>query len=141
MSDKDNGQCRVFVYGTLKKNNCNNVVLRGSNAVFMGRDYIEGPWTLGIMGGLPAVFDAGDENNRVYGETWMGDEGMLAACDLLECHPTWYKREKVLSARLEKRVWIYIMQDTWDNVDVEWPDSGMYNPSSQEKKFWKQYNG
>jgi len=134
----DKGQVRVFVYGTLKSRHCNNLVLKESNAELLGRDSITGNFALAQIGGLPAVFDTLEDDgiSTVRGEIWAGDEDMLAACDMLECHPTWYKRRKMISDRLNKRVWVYIMTDQCVTLELQWLDEGLYNPTADEKRYW-----
>ena len=67
---------KVFVYGTLKRGHGNHVLLRGSD--FLGPSFSKSPGT-----------------TRVIGELYNVDELTLNHLDMLEGHPTWYKREQI----------------------------------------------
>ena len=51
----DKGKVRVFVYGTLKLNHANAVVMNNTGAQFIGHDCIEGNFDLYDLGGFPAL--------------------------------------------------------------------------------------
>lgn len=113
---------KIFVYGTLKSDHCNNGVLgfyrsQGIKAVATGIALY------GEQGGLPfAVRGEG----KTYGEVYEIDAAVLAALDRFEGHPQWYARELTaveLCDRRRVRAWIYLNQDAYLHPKVpdgEW---------------------
>jgi gamma-glutamylcyclotransferase (GGCT)/AIG2-like uncharacterized protein YtfP len=147
MTDKqeiDAGKVRIFVYGTLKKAHPNNLVMRNANAEFLGHDTITGRFIMYDLGGIPAVVPTDedefpDDLNQIKGEIWMGDEEMLAACDMLEGHPNFYIRRKIWSDMLKKRVWVYFMDETWEHRACDIVPDGLWAPVEDERTFWNNY--
>jgi gamma-glutamylcyclotransferase (GGCT)/AIG2-like uncharacterized protein YtfP len=134
------GKVRVFVYGSLKRGHPNNVVLKScTGAQCIGVDYIEGKFDLLDFGPFPALAwdDDVKGDNKVYGEVWAGDEEMLAACDLLEGHPTFYKRQKVWTKLNEVRAWVYVINNDWRDEADDIVTSGLWHPTDNELKVWK----
>ena len=86
---------KLFVYGTLKQGFNNHKYLL-SEASFLGREYLEGNFTMIEMGMFPGVI-AGGEGTGVYGEVYAVTEKELEACDGLEGHPSFYKRTEMES--------------------------------------------
>jgi gamma-glutamylcyclotransferase (GGCT)/AIG2-like uncharacterized protein YtfP len=137
-----NGKVRVFVYGSLKRGQPNNVVMRScKGAVCLGIDYIEGRFSMHDFGPFPALVWDGDNDdpkvNTIYGEVWAGNEDMLAATDMLEGQPHFYKRAKLWTKGGRDRVWAYFLNSEWvDEAEAEVP-GGIWKPTATELKQWK----
>ena len=82
---------KVFVYGTLKRGHGNHVLLRGSD--FLGPSLTKEIYTM-YRSGIPFVSKS-PGTTRVIGELYNVDELTLNHLDMLEGHPTWYKREQI----------------------------------------------
>jgi gamma-glutamylcyclotransferase (GGCT)/AIG2-like uncharacterized protein YtfP len=137
----DEGKVRVFVYGTLKEGHPNNLVLRNSGAKLLAFETITGPFIMHDLGGIPAVIhDDSGEQNTIKGMVYYGDEEMLAACDMLEGHPNFYKREKVWSDLLKRRVWVYTMQEAWEGNAQDICEDGLWAPTEKETAFWSNFD-
>ena len=103
---------KVFVYGTLKSDHCNNSILgefrsKGIKAV------ANGIALHGKQGSLPFAVHG---NGKTYGEIYEIDAAMLAALDHFEGHPQWYVREMILVELCDGRrvhAWIYLNQDAY----------------------------
>lgn len=133
----DIGKVRVFVYGTLKEGHPNNLVLKNSNANLLSYDTITGPYIMHDLGGIPAVIhSAPGDFNTIRGMIYYGDEDMLAACDMLEGHPNFYKRTKVWSDMLKRRVWVYMMDSVWEENAEDILADGLWAPTQKETDFW-----
>lgn len=93
----------LFVYGTLKRDFGNNRLLQDSK-------YVADATITGVMrslGGFPCVSLNGDYT--VYGELFEVGPEVLAACDRLEGHPSWYVRTKVRTNKGD--AWVYLIED------------------------------
>ena len=109
----------LMVYGTLKRPFGNNRLLVTHNASFIGECVTRDPWFWMAGTGIPFLYLAprdqrkdNDMLSKAKGELWRVDDAGLAACDRLEGHPNWYKREKVLVEidGRKAKAWVYIMQ-------------------------------
>lgn len=136
---EDKGKVRVFVYGTLKMGQVNNPLMSKSKADFLGYDTITGNFKLYDMGGCPALTHAEVDNNQtsIKGQIFVVDNEGLASLDLFEGHPNFYIREKLVTDRLEKRVWVYFMdhKEVYDGADV--CSDGIWNPTDGELAVWE----
>ena len=158
MSDRvknGKGQIRVFVYGTLKEGHANHGLLANADATFLGYDSITGPVRMTDMVGFPGVFRPsemkGEERNddgtltpqSMRGEVWAMEPEGLNSVDMLEGHPTFYRREKWWTDG-QKRVWVYLLSPASVKRGEErgWLDperrihEGIWRPSIEEKKHW-----
>lgn len=142
MADKvkdpaDKGMIRVLVYGTLKKGHSNHVLLEQSDAQFIGYDSVTGPYQLWDLGAIPAVMDEPNNDAHIRGELWaLGPEG-LASLDMLEGHPDFYQRRKLVTDVHERRAWMYFLNsDGWLGARAEKRGGGMWHASKDEVKFW-----
>lgn len=141
----DKGKIRVFVYGTLKKEHGNNVLIQASEGEFMGYDSVEGAYKMCDMGGFPGVFHPGDgsTHNTIYGELWALQPEGLATLDMLEGHPNFYKREKLWTNN-EKKAWMYFLSPRYMSqmAQLRQPKrrimSGLWNPSKDELAHWEE---
>lgn len=106
----------VFVYGTLKKNHGNHILLE--NEQFLGNAVTEENFLL-LEAGLPFVVD--DTNHEcsvpIHGEVYNVIDDVLNDLDQLEGHPHFYKRELVYVRINEEQVaaWIYFINDNFIN--------------------------
>jgi gamma-glutamylcyclotransferase (GGCT)/AIG2-like uncharacterized protein YtfP len=132
----DKGKVRVFVYGTLKLNHANALVMSKAKAQFIGHDCIRGLYDFYDLGGFPAVVD-GKEDNLIKGHLFCMDEEGLAALDHLEGHPNFYRRRKVWTVGHEKRAWVYVLQNDTYLRDENLITDGLWRPSDLELAFWK----
>lgn len=127
---------RVFVYGTLKEGHYNHILLsEGKGTRFLGRCYIEGSYRMVDMGSFPGVLqvtpDALDPC-RIYGEVYRVDEETLYALDMLEGHPSFYRREKVETPW--KKAWMYFLPSNYERTKTV-VDTGVWRPSPEESEF------
>ena len=105
----DKGKIRVFVYGTLKIKHGNHTLLEKARADFVGHDTITGAFQMYDLNGFPALHGA-EENHQIKGQIFaLPNEEGLAALDYLEGHPNFFRRVKLWSDRLKKRVWVYML--------------------------------
>lgn len=80
----------IFVYGTLKRGFHNHDFL--DTARFLGEDSVSGE--LYRDGRLPLMIKG---EGTVHGELFEVQEERMALLDRLEGHPTWYRREPVVT--------------------------------------------
>ncbi len=141
MSEKvnDKGMVRVFVYGTLKRGHCNNVLLSQKDAHFLGYDTIREKLALADLGAFPAVVPD-DDHQTIYGETYAIDEETLEDLDWLEGHPAFYTRRKVRTKTLDKRAWVYVMEDISITGVEDYIPEGTWRPRPAEDAFWKEHS-
>ena len=132
------GTIRLFVYGTLKLDHPNHVLLRSKDATFLGYDSMSGPFLMVSAGGFPGVCMDDDRikgANTIYGELYSVSADTLAACDLLEGHPNWYCRSKWTTDVMDKKSWIYAWP--WEAVNRTEPMIyGCWAPKGEEVKAW-----
>lgn len=110
---------KLMVYGTLKRQYGNNVLLNG--AKFLGPAITQKKYVL-LNSGFPyAVTLTKDEEQfpmlPVIGEVYEINERHLSSCDSLEGHPNWYRRntiQAVMETGEVEEVMIYEMN--------EWPE-------------------
>ena len=140
--DVDYGKIRLFVYGTLKKSKCNNVVLIKSDAKFLGYDTITVPNAAFMdLGGFPAlvypITGANNNSQLIRGEVWYGGQEMMKSVDILEGHPLFYRRHKHWTDRLARRVWTYSVGEDWIAEGEDFINNSWWKPEDAEKEFWK----
>lgn len=85
----------VFVYGTLRRNQGNDYLLRDAafvdDAVSLGKGFIiRGRGPVPYLTLLPGTARSG----AIKGEIWDVPESIIPALDRLEGHPNWYRREQ-----------------------------------------------
>jgi gamma-glutamylcyclotransferase (GGCT)/AIG2-like uncharacterized protein YtfP len=97
-------QCLVFVYGTLRKGECNHHLLEHSE--YLGLYETEPNYALFNVGSYPGVTEG---NSRVIGEVYRIDGTVLEQLDLLEDVPIEYVRETIDTPY--GNAWIYIYSD------------------------------
>jgi len=85
---------KIFVYGTLKRNQGNNSLLVQCGADFLTSARTKNPRKL-VVDGLPYLNRPEIEGGvYVKGEIWEVPEEMIWRVDMLEGHPDWYEREE-----------------------------------------------
>lgn len=110
---------RVFVYGSLKRGQGNSGLLEG--AALIARTEITGNYRLLDLGYFPGVVRDNmlSEPRTVVGEVYDVDSETFFSLDLLEGHPTYYKRESVDTP--VGKAWVYFLPPTYigryDEVD------------------------
>jgi len=80
----------IFVYGTLKKNKGNHLLLETSK--FLKEITTSPKYILYIISGLPVLALGKD---KVKGELYEIDEIVLSKLDMLEGHPSLYVRKNI----------------------------------------------
>jgi gamma-glutamylcyclotransferase (GGCT)/AIG2-like uncharacterized protein YtfP len=100
-------KCKIFVYGTLKKEHPNNCVLGG-----YPHKRMLGPCTIrGVMFSVNGVYPAIaidphlPNTSFVHGEVWEIDEDQLKHVDAYEGGGSMYQREEIDT--LHGRAWVY----------------------------------
>ena len=141
--DPDYGFIRMFVYGTLKTSQPNNIVLRKSGATFLGYDSVTIPSAAFMdLGGFPAIIWPIDNSTQssqvVRGEIWYGGPEVMKSCDILEGHPLFYQRHKHWSDLMKRRVWVYTLEESWIAEGEDFMDCTSWNSSDREEAFWKE---
>jgi gamma-glutamylcyclotransferase (GGCT)/AIG2-like uncharacterized protein YtfP len=130
MDEKKSSGIRVFVYGTLKAGRYNHDLLR--DAELLGTHVLRGPIAMVDLAHYPCVVQSPEqlpETGAVLGEVYRIDEDTLAGLDLLEGHPSYFRRVQVETPW--KKAWMYTLpasylehgvmpQGIWDaNEDEE----------------------
>ena len=95
----------VFVYGTLRKGECNHYLLDGSEC--LGVSKTQPVYALFDLGSYPGLSEG---DSSVIGEVYRIDLKTLARLDLLEEIPIVYRRETLVTPY--GVAWIYLYQDT-----------------------------
>ena len=114
---EDKGKIRVFVYGSLKSQHGNNVLLQEVEATCLGYDSITGDFTMISFGGFPGIVRTTTDPKSVktiFGELWMTNEEGLKALDMLEGHPNFYERFRYRTDVLDRRAWMYTLPPNED---------------------------
>lgn len=100
----------VFVYGTLKRNNGNHLLLAAST--FVGEAKIKGAM-IAYSPNFPGVCAVGSDD--IYGEVYSVTPLTLHALDRLEGHPKFYERRKTIAFQENsldgELVWCYFLPD------------------------------
>jgi gamma-glutamylaminecyclotransferase len=98
----------VFVYGTLRRGQHNNYLLKDQK--FVGEAISSCPHFTMMASGIPFVSYAKANGHRVRGEIFMVSDACLDRLDQLEGHPDWYQRDLRLFEVKGKVVtaWIYL---------------------------------
>lgn len=99
---------KVFVYGTLRKDDYNHIFLE--NSEFIKYTKTKPEWIFYDLGGFPAAVEGG--NISILGELYDVDEYTLGRLDVLESHPEFYVRRKILLED-DEEVFAYIMRSAY----------------------------
>ena len=95
----------LFVYGSLKKNGHNHVLLKDMKAKFICDMYTKPKYDLLDLGGIPGMVYG---TNKIKGEIYLVRD--LDFLDRFEGHPNFYKREIVDKQEYVPPVYGYIFQ-------------------------------
>jgi gamma-glutamylcyclotransferase (GGCT)/AIG2-like uncharacterized protein YtfP len=93
---------RVFVYGTLRRGECNHHYLGG--AVWLGRQRTAARYRLVKLRWYPAALAGG--HTALHGEVYAVSRARLAQLDRLEDCPREYRRQRIATAY--GPAWIYL---------------------------------
>lgn len=107
----------IAVYGTLKQGGYNHDYLE--NADFIGSNRTEPDYSLYNIGGLPAAVKGGSTALQI--EVYQVDQQDLKMIDLLEGHPTFYRRETIQLQKIGA-VEIYLWQGQITGAMRKMPD-------------------
>ncbi|XP_075165105.1 putative gamma-glutamylcyclotransferase CG2811 isoform X2 [Haematobia irritans] len=110
---------KVFVYGTLKRNEPNHHWLtRQENGyarfVAEGSTNEKFPLVVGTRYNIPFLLDKRGLGNNIQGEIYEVDEKMFGNLDILEDYPNYYDREiqKITTATNESvPCWLYLIRN------------------------------
>ena len=94
----------LFVYGTLRRGECNHHLLE--HAQLLGNHETLPEYTLYDLGAYPAVIEG---HSSILGEVYLIDDTTLKAVDRLEDVPVEYRREQIETPF--GLAWIYLYQD------------------------------
>ena len=128
---------RVFVYGTLKSGRSNAGALRGAD--FLGRCRLTAGHKLVDLGFYPGLVldpDPKAPQRSVLGEVYRITRDQLAVLDMIEGHPDYYERTKVVTPW--KGAWAYYLPSEYLNArepveEVEGVQ--VWRPSDEEVKY------
>ena len=127
---------KVFVYGTLKRGHGNHILLKDSKC--LGAGITENKYVM-YSSGIPFVSKQFGLT-RISGELYEVDELTLNSLDMLEGHPTWYKREIVSVSYIcnkgkmhKEKAWLYFNEQIPGNAQVS--PTGIYGYESSSNKF------
>lgn len=95
--------CRVFVYGTLRRGECNHHLL--ANAGFLGAYRTPPCFGFWQLQWCPAATTAGE--TAILGEVYAVDAATFADLDRLERYPEWYDRLRLNTPWGE--AWCYVL--------------------------------
>ena len=116
---------RIFVYGTLKKNQYfHERYLGGDKSVSLGRGIASPDYSL-YVDGLPHMVKE-PTDQPVKGELYEVDEDVLKTLDDLEGHPVVYKREIIeVYDEVGERVlaWTYLRNISFKGKKNAWKES------------------
>lgn len=98
---------RIFVYGTLMREQANSRVLEGET--YLGPAKTKAMYSLLNLGGCPGMVP-GDMS--VSGELYEIRRGMLILLDMIEGHPNLYRRERIFLDNSEEVI-SYIFQNNF----------------------------
>ena len=81
----------VFVYGTLRQCYHNHRLIMDCKIIDVGRTVNQYAM---YANGIPYVSE-NEQVSQIYGELYLVSSKILFNLDMLEGHPSWYKRKKV----------------------------------------------
>lgn len=102
----------VFVYGTLRRGECNHHYLSGAR--WLGIHRTDPCYTLLDLGEYPAMISSG--KTAIVGEVYAINDFLMARLDWLEDYPEEYIRERIPTPY--GLAWIYIYRHPTANVPV-----------------------
>ena len=119
---------KVFVYGTLKRGHGNHFLLE--NSKYLGSGITDNKYVM-YTSAIPYVSKQLNLTT-ILGELYEVDELTLNDLDMLEGHPTWYKREIVSISYIcnkgkvrKVKAWLYFNEQIPGNAEVS--TTGVYS--------------
>lgn len=97
---------KIFTYGSLMRGEFNNLMLDCGENKFISKGITKREFELYDMGSFPGIVTGG--SNAIVGEVWDICQITLTRLDILESHPDFYKRERIVLQGGEK-VQTYIL--------------------------------
>ncbi|KAK3106053.1 hypothetical protein FSP39_011716 [Pinctada imbricata] len=149
---------RVFMYGTLKREQPNHYFLlmeTKGTAYFVGSGVTMEtyPLVIGTKYNLPCLLNITDKGKKVFGDVYLVDEKKFEHLDDFEDHPDMYKREEIIVERttdkygrtitpsIQESAWCYffreyddsfLKKEFWDNYDTNGPHKQQYDVTEAE---------
>lgn len=158
---KGHGKPRVFVYGSLKKGQGNDVFLQTDGAEYLGRAALEVPAKFINFGGFPGVvrkFQIDNDIDKaspslwkdrptrtIVGEVYAVDEATFTGLDFLEGYPSFYQRHKYKLTHTGSKdadgtsAWMYTLPDTEEYNRMQEVKTPHWNALEAEKAYWDAY--
>ena len=105
----------VFVYGTLRQGYHNHRLIIDCKIIDVGRTVNQYAM---YANGIPYVSD-NEQVSQIYGELYLVSPSILFNLDMLEGHPSWYKRKKVPIETMSGKIynaWLYFNNTKTNNL-------------------------
>ena len=105
----------VFVYGTLRMGYSNHRLIIDCRFIDEGRTVKEYAM---YANGIPYVSET-EQVSQIYGELYLVSSKILFNLDMLEGHPSWYKRKKVPIETFSGKIynaWLYFNETKTNNL-------------------------
>ena len=105
----------VFVYGTLRRGYHNHRLIMDCEVIDIGRTVNNYAM---YANGIPYVSE-NEAVSQIYGELYLVSPKILFTLDMLEGHPSWYKRKKVPIETLNGKIynaWLYFNETKTDKL-------------------------
>jgi len=145
VSRVDTGSIRVFVYGTLKKHKCNNIVIKNAGGKFLGMDSITVENAMFVdLSHFPALLypllPKDNYTETVRGQIFYGGQNMLKSLDIMEGYPSFFNRLKVTTNMLGRKCWVYHLSESWFDESADIISNHIWEPEGHEKIFWQSFD-
>tara|TARA_R100001443_G_scaffold21957_1_gene34163 strand:- start:2045 stop:2404 length:360 start_codon:yes stop_codon:yes gene_type:complete len=105
----------IFVYGTLRMGYHNHRLIVDCEFIDVARTVNNYAM---YANGIPYVSE-NEQVSQIYGELYLVKPKILFNLDMLEGHPSWYKRKKVPIETLSGKIynaWLYFNETKTDNL-------------------------
>ena len=105
----------VFVYGTLRQGHHNHRLIMDCKIIDIGRTVNNYAM---YANGIPYVSE-NESISQIYGELYLVSQKILLTLDMLEGHPSWYKRKKVPIETFNGKIynaWLYFNETKTNNL-------------------------
>lgn len=133
--DETTAGIRVFVYGSLKQGRGNASALDA--ATLLGRCVLRGNYALLNLGWYPGLVMDKGLNGAVLGEVYRINKETLDLLDMIEGHPNYYRRTKVLTPW--KGAWAYFLPEDYLGqrpvVEPSVADVSIWQPTDDEVSY------
>ena len=117
----------VFVYGSLKKEYHNHLLLEKSK--YLGQYSTNPEFSMYDLGDFPAITLMG--NTKIYGEVYLVDEETFKRLDKLEGYPRFYNRKVIdvypVDGSESTKAWVYFINPEDINLEEDYRiDTGIW---------------